>query len=196
MTDQYTAPARGGLIGFVQRLHHGFFGGIERALDGWFLGFAARFVFASVLLLYYYNSGLTKLGEGPLGFLAPSAGAFGQILPPLLDEAGYDIDAIAYFPWHLIVIAGTWAEFILPVMIILGFFTRIAALGMVIFVVVQSYVDVVFHGLEPKFVGALFDRFPDAIIYDQRLMWIFVLLVWVIKGGGKLSIDHLLSRKG
>lgn len=185
---------RGGLIGFVQRLHNGFFGGIEKILDGWFIGFAARFAFASVLGLYYINSGWLKLGDGIFGFLSPGTGAFGAILPPMLEQAGYDISAIPYLPYHLIVIVGTWAELLLPILIILGLFTRIAALGMAIFIVVQSYVDIVYHGLEAKFVGAMFDRVQDAVIYDQRLLWIFILLVLVIKGGGRLSLDALLSR--
>lgn len=195
MADEQGSTPRGGLFGMIERMHSAVFGGIERALDGWFLGLAARLVFISVLGLYYYNSGLTKLGDGILGFIAPSTGAFGQILPPLLDAAGYDTSAIPFFPWHIIVIAGTWAEFLLPLMILLGLFTRIAALGMIGFVVVQSYVDVVFHGLEAKFIGSMFDRFPDAIIFDQRLLWIFVLVVLVVKGAGKISLDQLLSRR-
>lgn len=195
MTDEATSARRGGLIGLVQRMHSAVFGGIERALDGWFLGLAGRLVFTSVLGLYYYNSGVIKLGEGFFGFVTPTTGAFGQILPPVLDAAGYDISAIPFFPWHIIVIAGTWAEFLLPLMIILGLFTRVAALGMIGFVVIQSYVDIVFHGLEEKYIGSMFDRFPDAIIYDQRLLWLFVLMVLVVKGAGKLSLDHLLTRK-
>jgi len=114
----------------------------------------------------------------------------------MLDAAGYDPSAIPFFPWHLIVIAGTWAEILLPIMILLGLFTRVAAFGMIIFIAVQSYVDIVYFGLEPKFVGAMFDRFQDAVIYDQRLLWIFVLLVLVLKGAGKLSLDYLMSRRG
>lgn len=186
---------RDGLIGQIVRVHSAVFGGIERALDGWFVGLVGRLVFASVLGLYFYNSAVTKLGEGFFGFLTPSTGAFGQILPPVLDAAGYDVSAIPFFPWHLIVIAGTWAEFLLPLMIVLGLFTRLAALGMIGFVVIQSYVDIVFHGLEAKFIGSMFDRFPDAIIYDQRFLWVFVLIVLVVKGAGKLSLDHLIARK-
>ena len=193
--DQNSAPTRGGFIGLIQRLHSGFFGGLERAGDSWLLGFAARFAFFSVLGLYYLNAGWLKLGDGITGFLSPSVGAFGAILPPMLDAAGYDPLGIPFFPCHLIVIAGTWAEILLPVMILLGLFTRIAALGMIIFIAVQSYVDINYLGLEPKFIGAMFDRFQDAIIFDQRLMWIVVLLVLVLKGAGKLSLDYLMSRK-
>jgi putative oxidoreductase len=185
---------RGGLIGLVQRLHNGFFGAIENMLGDWFVSFSARFAFASVLGWYYFNSGWLKLGDGIFGFLSPNAGAFATILPPVMEQAGFDTSAIAFFPYHVIVILGTWGELLLPLLIVLGLFTRIAALGMIIFIVIQSYVDIVYHGLEAKFVGKIFDGAPDAIIYDQRLLWCFVLLVLVIKGGGKLSLDALFSR--
>jgi len=195
MINEPVANRRGGLFGMIERMHSAVFGGLEKMLDGWFIGLAARLVFISVLGLYYFNSGMTKLGDGIMGFIEPSVGAFGQILPPVLEAAGYDTSAIPFFPWHIIVIAGTWAEFLLPLMILLGLFTRIAAVGMIGFIVIQSYVDIAYHGLEAKFIGAPFDRFPDAIIYDQRMLWIFVLLVLVIKGAGKLSLDQLLSRR-
>lgn len=35
----------------------------------------ARFLFAAILLPYFWASGLTKLGDGALGFLQPSTGA-------------------------------------------------------------------------------------------------------------------------
>jgi putative oxidoreductase len=66
---------------------------------------------------------------------------------------------------------------------------------LIVFIVVQSYVDVAYHGLEAKFVGSMFDRFPDAIIFDQRMLWVFVLLMIVANGPGKLSLDHLLGRR-
>ncbi|MGB1179934.1 MAG: hypothetical protein ACPG4J_11855, partial [Lentibacter algarum] len=36
----------------------------------------ARLTFAAVLLHYFIASGLTKLGDGLLGFLSPSVGAY------------------------------------------------------------------------------------------------------------------------
>ena len=54
--------------------------------------------------------------------------------------------------------AGIYAGFILPVLIVAGSMTRLAALGMIGFIVVQSYVDVVFHHVDAATIGALFDR--------------------------------------
>ena len=190
------APARsgGGFIGAIVRAHNAVFGVIERACAGWFTGLASRFAFASVLMFYYLNSGWQKLGEGVFGFLNPSLGAYASILPPVMEQYGFDIAAIPFFPWHLIVLLGTWGELLLPIMVVIGLFGRISALGMIVFVVVQSYVDIAYHGLEGAFVGAMFDRFQDAIIYDQRLLWILPLVLVVVNGPGKLSVDHLLGR--
>jgi len=202
MTDLMTpdaAPARpdrhGGPAAVIIRLHRAVFGALERATAGWFTGLAARFGFTSVLALYYLNSGWQKLGDGPLGLFNPSLGAYASILPPIMDRYGGDVAAIPLFPWQIIVYLGTWAELALPVLIVIGLFSRIAALGMIAFVIVQSYVDIAFHGLEGRFVGAMFDRFPDAIIYDQRLMWVLLLALIVVNGPGKLSLDHVLGRR-
>lgn len=196
-TTDRVGPAVGPLratISFIIRLHDQFFDLLNRLLDGWFIGFAARFSFASVLGYFYLTSGFLKLGDGFFGFLFPSVGAFAAIIPPIIEQAEYDVSAIAFFPWHVIVILGTWAEILLPVMIAIGLFTRVSALGMIVFIAVHSYVDIAFHGLEKKFVGAMFDQAPIAMIFDQRLLWIFVLLVLVVRGGGKLSLDHIVKR--
>ena len=105
----------------------------------------ARFLFAATLLLYYWNSGLTKLGDGLLGFIRPSDGAYIQIFPRTIEAIGYDFSQLGTFHW-LVVTAGTWAEFILPLLIVIGLFTRLAALGMIGFVALQSWVDLFGHG--------------------------------------------------
>ncbi|MBT8152956.1 DoxX family protein [Epibacterium ulvae] len=155
----------------------------------------ARFIFAATLTLYYWNSGLTKLGDGILGLFSPSIGAYSQIFPKKLEAVGYDVSQFGLFEWA-VVMGGTYAEFILPALIILGLLTRLAAAGMIGFVVVQSLTDVYgHHATDDKTLGALFDRFPDAVILDQRLFWCFLLLIIVIKGAGILSLDTLLRKK-
>lgn len=181
-------------IGALIGLHERVFSALDGLLAGWFNGFAARFTFASLLLLYYLNSGVNKLGDGLFGFLNPSVGAYATILPPVFENHGADIATIPFY-WDAVVLLGTWAELLFPILIVLGLFSRVAALGMIGFVLVQSYVDVAFHGISGKYLGAMFDRFPDAIIFDQRLLWIFVLAVIVANGPGKLSLDHILARR-
>ena len=159
----------------------------------WLLPTIARFLFAAVLMVYFLNSGLTKLGEGFAGIWTPSVGAYAQIFPRVLEAAGYDTDALSMFH-KIVVLAGTWAEFILPVLIVLGFLTRLAALGMIGFVVVQSLTDIYGHSASDA-LGGWFDRFPDAVIMDQRALWVFMLLVLVVKGAGPLSFDRALAPK-
>jgi putative oxidoreductase len=184
------------LVRTLAALHGAVFGAIERALDGWFLGLAARLAFAAVLLLYYLNSFLTKVGGGIAGFFRIQDGAYFQILPSVVESHGFDTAAVPFFPYGLIVFAGTYAELLLPILIVIGLFTRLAALGMIGFVIVQSWVDIAFHGVDEKTTGHLFDRFPDAAILDQRTLWVFLLAVLVVKGPGTISIDYHLAGHG
>jgi len=166
----------------------------EAALDGWFLGLLARFVFAAVLLIYYLNSAATKVGDGIAGFFAVGDNAYFQILPSVVEAYGYDASQVPFFPWDIIVFAGTYAEFILPLLIVLGLFTRLAAIGMIGFTLVQSTVDIAFHGVDAQTIGSWFDRLPDAAILDQRAFWVFLLLVLVVKGAGAVSLDWVLGK--
>ena len=152
----------------------------------------ARLVFAAVLAGYFWASGLTKLGPLPW---EPSVGAYAQILPRIMESVGYDTSALSVWH-HLVVIAGTWAEFILPAAIVLGLYTRAAALGMIGFVLVQTATDMVAHGAlsQPETLGALFDRAADSPILDQRALWLLGLVVLAVKGGGPVSLDRLLTR--
>lgn len=182
------------MIARLTALYDRIFGLVETLLDGWFLGALARLVFAAVLLVYYLNSASTKVGEGIAGFFSVGDGAYIQILPSVMEAYGYDSSQIPFFPYHLIVIVGTYAEFTLPILIVLGLFTRLAALGMIGFIVVQSAVDILFHGVDAATIGSWFDRVPGAAILDQRALWVFVLVVLVVKGAGTLSLDALLDR--
>lgn len=184
-----------GLIGWICRLYSGFFDTLQRLADGWFIGLAARAVFASVLLVYFLKSAMTKIGPGLFGFLHPTTGAYAQILPKITEAASYDISKIAFFPYGVIVLAGTLFEFILPVLIVVGLFTRAASLGMIIFIIVLSWVDITGHGVDASVIGAPFDGDPSAMISDQRLLWCFLLLVLMLRGAGAVSLDGLLARK-
>lgn len=176
----------------LARLHNSVFGFFERLLDGWFLGLAARIVFSSVTLLFFWNSAKTKIGAN---ILTPSTGAYAQIFPKKFEAAGYDADAMSALD-TTIVLAGTYGEFILPALILIGLFTRISAVGMMGFIVVMSVVDINGHGLDAKSIGAMFDRIQDAVIADQRLLWMFPLVYLAIKGAGAVSLDGVFSRAG
>ena len=170
--------------------HASVFGALQRGTDSWLLGLLARLLFAATLFGYYWNSALTKIGDGFGGIFALSPGAYIQILGfPALDAAGGDPAALPFLS-KLIVYAGTYAEFVLPVLVVIGLFGRLSALGTIGFIAVQTVVDITQHGAE---LGSLFDRMPDGLI-DVRLLWVFPLVYLVLRGPGLVSVDALLGR--
>ena len=78
----------------------------------------------------------------------------------------------------------------MPLLIVAGLFTRLAALGMIGFVIVQTVVDVAFHGAT---LGMLANGLPTELI-DQRLLWVSLLAALVFAGGGVVSLDRLARR--
>lgn len=175
-------------------LHNRVFATLETRLAPLVLPSLARLVFAGTLLIYFWNSGLTKLGEGLTGLFQPSFNAYVQILPRVSESVGYDASQIGLIG-RLTVLAGTWAEFILPALLILGLFTRLAALGMIGFAAVQTYVDIVGHHADATTIGRWFDATADSLILDQRAFWGFLLLYLVFKGAGPLSLDAVLGAR-
>lgn len=176
-------------------LHDSAFDALQSHTAPWALPTLARFTFATTLMVYFWASGLTKLGPGLAGLVMPSVGAYAQIFPRAMETAGYDIGQLDL--WHrLVVLAGTWAEFLLPALILIGLATRLAALGMIGFVLVQTLTDLFGHGAlaHPDTLGAWFDKMPDGVILDLRLFWVTVLAVLVLTGAGPLSADALLRR--
>lgn len=159
----------------------------------WLLPTLSRLVFAGVLLMYFWVAGLTKLEGGPFTL---SFGGYAQIFPKAMEAASYDISQLAAWQ-HAVVYAGTYAEFVLPGLVVLGLFTRLAALGMIVFIAVQSLTDLFAHGAmsDPKVLGAWFDKAPDSLILDQRALWVMLLLILVIKGAGPLSFDRALKAR-
>lgn len=162
---------------------------LERA--EWLLPTLARFAFAAVLLQYFWKSGLTKLDGG---LFSLSIGAYAQIFPRAMEAAGYDTSTFGLWQ-HLVVLAGTYAEFILPALIVLGILTRLSALGMIGFVVVQSLTDLIGHNKweDPIVYGAWFDKASGSLIMDQRTLWVLLLLILVVKGAGPISVDRALT---
>ncbi len=170
-----------------------FFSSLERHTSSWLPGALARLVFAAVLLMYFLNSAMTKTGDGLFGLLMIQDVAYFQILPSVIEQYDFDASQVPFIPWGFIVMLGTYSEIILPILIVMGLFTRLAALGMIGFVLVQSYVDIAFHGVDDKTIGSWFDNLSSAAILDQRALWMFLLVYLVIHGAGMLSLDRLLA---
>ena len=167
-------------------LYNSIFERIERLLSPTVMPLLARLVFAGTLLIYFWNSAQTKLS----GIFTLNFGAFAQIFQKKFEALGYDPSLMSGLD-RAIIFAGTYAEFILPAMIVLGLLTRIAAIGMIGFIVVQSVTDIVGHGADAKTIGAWFDAASDSHIMDQRAFWVFLLLYLMVRGAGAISLDRL-----
>lgn len=180
------------LINLYLRLAHA----LEYRIGAGLMPTLARFLFAAIFALYFWNSAMTKLGGDLNHLVTPSANAFAQILPKAAEAISFDVTQATTIQ-KSIVLAGTWGELVLPVLIILGLFTRPAAIGMVVFVVVQSLTDLYGHNAiaDPRTLGAWFDGTPDSVILDQRALWIVLLLVLVFRGAGPLSLDQFIKRR-
>ena len=178
----------GNLVGGLVRAHDAAFSGLQNAVENWLPGLLARLVFASTLLFFFWNSGFTKIdGSG----LVDVTNALAQMAPRAIEEAGYDASELG-FHYHLMAFAGTYGEFLLPALVVAGLFTRLASLGMIVFIIVMTYVDVAGHGTVAFDLSKAFDGQPSDLIVDQRLLWLFPLVYLVVKGAGAISVDGLL----
>ena len=90
---------------------------------------AARLVFARVLVGYFCASAGPKLD----GLFAPSLGAYAKIFPSAFEAAGHDIGGKQWWRCATVVLAGGWAELVLPYLVVIGLLTRFAALGAVLY---------------------------------------------------------------
>ncbi|WCE29666.1 DoxX family protein [Vibrio sp. SCSIO 43137] len=93
-----------------------------------------------------------------------------------LFELEYQVPII---PWELAAYMGTAAELVLPIFIALGLFTR----PMALFLFVFNIVAVVSYPL-------LWEKG----FYDHQL-WGLMILINIVWGAGKLSLDHLIKSK-
>lgn len=150
----------------------------------------ARLTFIAVLLFYFWNSAILKI-DGSI--FSPSAGAFGQIFPKAAEAVLWDVSQMNIFQ-RLVIFFGTVAEFVLPALVFVGLLTRLAALGLIGFIWVQTIVDVLGHNQK---LGSFFTSTinnPEYLLGD-RTMWTFLMLVLVFKGAGALSLDALLRKR-
>lgn len=150
------------------------------------LGLRALPLFA----LPFFSSGLTKWEVFP--FLKPERFEFGG-WPELAASALYQFSNVCEFcfniriwgseaplvqwplpfPTALAVLAGT-AEIILPVLVLVGLFTRLSALGLLAMTLVIQLV------------------FPQGLA--DHATWAAVLIAILLAGPGPLSLDHLAIR--
>ncbi|RUA05344.1 MAG: hypothetical protein DSY43_04840 [Gammaproteobacteria bacterium] len=131
-------------------------------------------IFKLFLRLYvadvFFRAGLTKLGswDSELPFLSSGA--------QYLFESEYSVPLI---PWELAAYLGTAAELFLPILLLLGLATRLSALALFAF----NIVSVVSYPI-----------LWEGGFYDHKL-WGAMLLVVVIYGQGKISLDNIICRR-
>jgi putative oxidoreductase len=159
----------------------------------------SRLTFAAVLGQYFLISAVSKIGGSDLSvgpnvpgtFL--SLGAFYELAPQALTAAGYNSENLS-----LALLLGVevivLAEVILPVLLVFGLATRIAAFGMIGLILLTTVIDIYARHAPPEVIGALFDARPYDTILDLRLLWITVLAIPAILGGGALSLDAFVRR--
>ena len=73
----------------------------------------------------------------------------------------------------------TYAEHILPILVVLGLFTRLGAAGLLVMtLVIQFFV------------------FPtSAHWWNTHIIWVALALVLIVRGGGMFSVDRLMGHK-
>jgi len=89
-----------------------------------------------------------------------------------------EIHPIPFLNPSFAAISGTVGELILPILLALGLFGRLGAVGLLIMTVVIQYGVPADYGIQ----------------HDQHYFWMFLLLMIVLKGPGKLSLDHLIQK--
>jgi putative oxidoreductase len=83
------------------------------------------------------------------------------------------IYALPVIPPHIAAVAATFAEHLMPVLLVLGLFTRASALALLMMtLVIQTFV------------------FPDAWLTHG--LWAICFLIVITKGPGRISLDHFL----
>jgi putative oxidoreductase len=113
----------------------------------------------------FWMSGRTKVEEGSL--LTVSENAIYQFSEePFSNVPLLPSDIAAYLT--------TYAEHILPILLVLGLFTRLSALALMgMTLVIQFFV------------------FPEAW-WQVHILWVALAMVLIVRGGGVLTLDRLL----
>lgn len=130
-----------------------------------------------VMARVFFLDGQTRI-EGPRLPLNIQGFDFSVVLPWQVKAETFSAFTTQYallpVPPVLAAYAVSYAEFILPVMLVLGLGTRIAAFGLLIMTaLIQIYV------------------LPGAF-WSLHLYWAAILTVLLTRGPGQLSVDHLI----
>ena len=114
----------------------------------------------------FWRSGRSKLNEG--SWLT-------------ISDMTYELFRTEYagvpLPPELATLAATGAEHLFPVLLVLGLFTRLSALALLVMtLVIQMFV------------------YPEAW-WPMHALWVALALVLIIRGGGLFSVDTPLAKR-
>lgn len=113
----------------------------------------------------FWLSGRTKVEEGSL--LTVSENAIYQFSEDPFNN-------VPLLPSDIAAYLTTYAEHILPMLLVLGLFTRLSALALLgMTLVIQFFV------------------FPEAW-WQVHILWVALAMVLIVRGGGSFSLDRLL----
>jgi putative oxidoreductase len=114
----------------------------------------------------FWRSGRTKVDEG--SWLSVSDTAIF-----LFEEEYKGVPLPPEFAAYM----ATYAEHLFPVLLVIGLFTRLSALALLgMTMVIQIFV------------------YPEAW-WSVHMIWVALALVLIVRGGGSLSLDTLMTRK-
>jgi putative oxidoreductase len=128
----------------------------------------------SIMLLFvritlanvFWTSGRTKVEEGSLLTVSETA---------LYQFADDPFNKLPLLPPEFAAHLTTYAEHALPILLVLGLFTRLSALALLVMtLVIQIFI------------------FPDAW-WPVHSLWVALALVLIVRGGGGLSLDKILA---
>ena len=138
-----------------------------------------------IMFWEFWESGITKL-RGDNWFAEVPWAEWQKGFPFPFDQLGVNLN------WLL----ATWGELVFAVMLLLGLFTRFAALSLLVITVVAT--AAVHWPAEWSSPGELWSGYvitsKGAGNFKLPLLFVIMLLPLVFNGGGKFSIDQLLVR--
>jgi len=159
--------ARAGLTGLIRRVTD-----LMELIPYWVVAFLGRFSIAAV----FWKSGQTKVEGFAIDIFS---GTFNLGIPRLSDTAVFlfkEEYKLPLLPPEVAAPLAALAEHVLPVLLLVGLASRFSALGLLIMTaVIQIFV------------------YPSA--YPTHGTWAAILLMIMVYGPGKLSVDQFLASK-
>ena len=137
-------------------------------LSGRFAESIALFFVRIALAAIFWFSGRTKVEEGSL--LTVSENAIYQFSEEPFSN-------VPLLPPEFAAYLTTYAEHFLPILLVLGLFTRLSALALLgMTLVIQLFV------------------FPEAW-WQVHIIWVALTLILITRGGGRFSLDAVLNSR-